>query len=99
MIMAINTSNIGDQDSDFDAEVLKEEIETDESKSPSVNVQTDYERSKEFSTPDHELSPEEISPSLGSSFNSANKESESSAEGNPENFLEMAQEIKQASDK
>jgi hypothetical protein len=97
--MTMDTPNIDEQNSDFDAEILKEEIGTDESKSPSVNVQTDYERSKEFSTPNHELSPEEISPSLGSPFNSANKESESSAEGNPDNFLEMAQEMKPASEK
>ena len=97
--MTVDSLNIDEQNSDFDAEILKEEINIDESKSPSVNVQTDYERSKEFSTPDHELSAEEITPSLGSAFNSENKESESSAEGNPENFLEMAQEMKPVSDK
>jgi hypothetical protein len=91
--MTVTNSSIDDQNIDFDAEVLKEEIAGDEEKSPSVNVQSDYEQSKSFSTPSHELSPEEISPSLGSSFSPDNKQSESSAEGNPENFLSMAREI------
>jgi hypothetical protein len=91
-------SNIEDQNSEYDAEVMKEEIGKNTSKSPSVNVQNDYEQSKKFSTPDHELSPEEVSPSLGTSFNPDNKQSESSAEGNPENFLSMVQEINSDSD-
>jgi hypothetical protein len=91
--MAVSDTSIDDQNIDFDAEVLKEEIADDKEKSPSVNVQSDYERSKDFSTPSHELSPEEISPSLGTSFNLDNKQAESSAEGNPENFLSMAKEI------
>jgi hypothetical protein len=86
-------ANIEDQNLEYDAEVMKEEISKDKVKAPSVNVQNDYEESKKFSTPDHELSAEEVSPSLGSSFNPNNKDSESSAEGNPENFLSMAQEV------
>jgi hypothetical protein len=95
--MTLANSSIDDQNADFDAEVLKEEIASDKEKSPSVNVQSDYEQSKNFSTPSHELSPEEISPSLGSSFNTENKQSESSSEGKPENFLSMAREIDPAS--
>jgi hypothetical protein len=95
--MTLADSNINDQNdtqnTDFDAEVLKEEIAGDKEKNPSVNVQSDYEQSKNFSMPSHELSPEEISPSLGSSFSADNKQSESSAEGNPDNFLSMAREI------
>jgi hypothetical protein len=87
-------ANIEDQNLDYDAEVIKEEIADKKVSAPSVNVQKDYEESKKFSTPDHELSAEEISPSLGSSFNPDNKQAQSSAEGNPENFLSMAQEIK-----
>jgi hypothetical protein len=87
-------ANIEDQNLDYDAEVVKEEIVDKKTKSPSVNIQKDYEESKKFSTPDHELSAEEISPSLGRSFNPDNKQTESSAEGNPDNFLSMAQEIK-----
>jgi hypothetical protein len=92
--MTIMNSNVEDQSLDFDAEMIKEEIVDKKIKSPSVNIQKDYEESKKFSTPDHELSAEEISPSLGSSFNPDNKQAESSAEGNPDNFLSMAQEIK-----
>jgi hypothetical protein len=91
-------ANIEDQNLEYDAEVMREEIEKDTVKSPSVNVQNDYEQSKKFSTPDHELSPEEVSPSLGASFHPDNKQSESSAEGNPENFLSMVQEINSDSD-
>ena len=96
--MKIMDTNIQDQNLDYDAEVIKEEIADKKVKAPSVNVQKDYEQSKKFSTPDHELSAEEISPSLGSSFNPDNKQAESSAEGNPENFLSMAQEIKPDAD-
>ena len=85
--------NIEDKNLEYDAEVMKEEILKDKVKAPSVNVQNDYEQSKKFSTPDHELSPEEVSPSLGSPFNPNNKDAESSAEGNPENFLSMAKEV------
>lgn len=85
--------NIEDQNLEYDAEVMKEEILENKVKAPSVNIQNDYEQSKKFSTPDHELSVEEVSPSLGSSFSSNNKDAESSAEGNPENFLSMAQEV------
>jgi hypothetical protein len=92
--MTIMNANIEDQNLDYDAEVIKEEIVDKKTKSPSINIQKDYEESKKFSTPDHELSAEEISPSLGSSFNPDNKQTESSAEGNPDNFLSMAQEIK-----
>jgi hypothetical protein len=91
--MTVANTSIDDQNIDFDAEALKEEIADDKEKSPSVNVQNDYEQSKKFSTPSHELSSEEISPSLGSSFNPDNNQSESSAQGNPENFLSMAKEI------
>lgn len=91
-------ANLEDQNSEFDAEIMKDEIAKDNLKTPSVNVQRDYEESKKFSTPDHELSEEEISPSLGSSFNPKNKDSESSAEGNPENFLSMAQQVNPTSE-
>ncbi len=87
------SANIEDQSLEYDAEVMKEEIAKDNAKSPSVNIQKDYEESKKFSTPDHELSEEEVSSSLGGSFNSNNKDAESSAEGNPENFLSMAKEV------
>lgn len=92
-------ANIEDQNLEYDAEAMKEAIQKDEVKAPSVNVQNDYEQSKKFSTPDHELSAEEVSPSLGSPFNPNNKDAESSAEGNPENFLSMAQEVNPDSEK
>jgi len=96
--MTTNT-NLEDQSLDYDAEVMKEEIAEDKTEAPSVNIEKDYERSKQLSTPEHELSAEEVSPSLGSSFNPNNKQSESSAEGNPENFRTMAQEISPEDDK
>lgn len=91
--MATINTNLEDLNSDYDAEVLKEEIAEDKTKAPSVNVETDYERSKQLSTPARDLPASEISPSLGTSFNPENKQSESSAEGNPENFRTMAQEV------
>jgi hypothetical protein len=91
--MSNSNKSIDDLNLDYDAEILKEEISEQKVNTPSVNVQKDYEQSKKFSTPDRELSPEEISPSLGTSFNPDNKQAENEAEGNPQNFLTMAQEI------
>jgi hypothetical protein len=91
--MTTINANSDDKSLDYDAEVMKEEIADDKTKAPSVNIEKDYERSKQLSTPERELPAAEISPSLGSSFNPENKQSESSAEGNPENFRTMAQEI------
>lgn len=39
---------MADVTTNFDAERLEEEIETGEVKAPEVNVEADYERSKEF---------------------------------------------------
>jgi hypothetical protein len=64
---------------------------------PKVNIESDYEQSKEFSTPDGDsTSPQsEVSDSLnlGSSFNAHESESELEQEGNPEKFRAMAQEV------
>ncbi|WP_404790644.1 hypothetical protein [Altericista sp. CCNU0014] len=96
--MKDQSTSLDEQNVDYDAELLKEAIAEDEEKTPSTNVQKDYEQSKAFSTPSQERDPEEISPSLGSSFNPENKQSESSAEGNPENFRAMAQEVNPQAD-
>ncbi|MCG9889705.1 MAG: hypothetical protein MH252_01350 [Thermosynechococcaceae cyanobacterium MS004] len=92
------TINLEEQNLEYDAEILKEEIENEQTESPAINVQKDYEASKKFSTPDPRRSDEEVSPSLGSSFKTDNPDAQSSAEGNPENFLSMAQEISPESD-
>jgi hypothetical protein len=97
--MTTVNANSEDKSLDYDAEVMKGEIAEDKTKAPSVNVEKDYERSKQLSTPEHDLPAAEISPSLGSSFNPENKQSESSAEGNPENFRTMAHEINPEDDK
>jgi hypothetical protein len=96
--METQNTSLEEQNVDYDAELLKEAIAEDEEKTPSTNVQKDYEQSKKFSTPSQEREPEEVSPSIGSSFNSENKQSDSSAEGNPESFRAMAQEVSPQSD-
>jgi hypothetical protein len=91
--------NSGERNLDYDAETLKEEISQQKPESPSVNVEKDYEQSKRFSTAEKDLSPEDITPSLGNSFDFENTQSEGLAEGNPEKFLSMAQEIDPKSEK
>ncbi|HEY9828275.1 MAG TPA: hypothetical protein V6D19_22785 [Stenomitos sp.] len=90
---SIDTSTGENENTSYDAELLKDAIAEDEAAAPETNISKDYAQSKQFSTPDHELAPEEVTPSLGSSFNPLNDASESTAEGNPENFREMAQEL------
>lgn len=91
--MTPENTSLEDKNLDYDAELMKEAITADETPAPAVNVEKDYEQSKQFSTPEHEMDPAEISASLGSTFNAENKQAEASAEGNPENFRTMAQEI------
>jgi hypothetical protein len=72
--------------------------ESGEMPAAKVNFEKDYEKSKGFSTPDHEIDAAEISASLGSSFNPENKQAKNLVEGNPEEFLTMAQEIREEAD-
>jgi hypothetical protein len=97
-IMTTESTNLEDQNLDYDAEQMKEAIAAEETPAPTVNVEKDYEKSKQFSTPEHEMDAAEISPSLGSSFNPENKQAEISAEGNPEKFREMAHKVSPEAD-
>jgi hypothetical protein len=77
----------------FDAELILEEIETGEQEAPQVNFDQDYEASKRFDT---SASPDQANqtPKFDKSPNvSSTDASESSATGNPEDFLEMAKAI------
>jgi hypothetical protein len=76
----------------FDAELVLEEIATGEQEAPQVNFDQDYEASKQFegSASDQASSSSKFDKSaIASSTNSP----ESSATGNPGDFLEMAKAI------
>lgn len=82
----------------FDAQVTSEAIAAGEQKAPQVDVDKDYERSKEFDVSEIDRTPEgakaaevATSPQLdvpGASIQG----SKSAATGDPEEFLEMAKE-------
>ncbi len=82
-------------DQNFAAEQLQEAISADETESPSVNVQGDYERSKGFSTPSGDDTGAETFDSIssGSSFNNSSGAAKGSEAGNPESFLDMAKDV------
>jgi hypothetical protein len=84
----------------FAAEQLKDAIETEETEAPNVNVEGDYKRSKEFSVSSTDSDTAKFdSLNKAGSFSNQSDEFEDPEEGNPENFLEMAQEVSSKTDK
>lgn len=71
----------------YDAEQLVEEIETGEEETPKVDVDADYERSKQFDVAEIDQTGDKVSSGSGSSS--------SGAAGDPEDYLEMAKQVKQ----
>ena len=81
-------------DQNFAAEQLQEAIQEDEVGAPNVSVQGDYDRSKEFSTPDRSSESETFdSISSGSAFNNPSGAAKGSEAGNPESFRDMAKDV------
>lgn len=91
--MTRESTNLEDKNLNYDAEQMKQAIAAKETPAAAINVEKDYEKSKQFSTPERERDTAEISPSLGSSFNPENKQAEISAEGNPAQFRVMAHQV------
>jgi hypothetical protein len=84
----------------FAAEQLKDAIETEETEATSVNVEGDYKRSKEFSVSSADSDSAKFdSLNKAGSFSNQSDEFGDPEEGNPENFLEMAQEVSPKIDK
>jgi hypothetical protein len=79
----------------YAAEQLKDAIEAEETEVPSVSVEGDYERSKQFSAPSSEDSESAKFDSINKagSFSNQSEEFDVPEQGNPESFLEMAQEV------
>lgn len=86
----------------YDAEQLKEDISAGEEKAPQVDVESDYERSKEFDVAEIDRTGEgakaaaeatepQVKHSSFSSF--SDQESTGSEAGNPDTFREMAKEV------
>jgi hypothetical protein len=84
----------------FAAEQLKDAIEAEEMEATSVNVEGDYKRSKEFSVSSADSDSAKFdSLNKAGSFSNQSDEFGDPEEGNPENFLEMAQEVSSKIDK
>jgi hypothetical protein len=84
----------------YAAEQLKDAIETEETEAPNVNVEGDYSRSKEFSvSSDNSDSARFDSINKAGSFSNQSAEFGEPEEGNPENFIEMAQEVSSKTEK
>ncbi len=86
-------SNLVPEES-YAAEQLKDAIETEETEVPNVNVESDYSRSKEFSVSSEDSDSAKFdSINKAGSFSNQTEEFSDPEEGNPENFIEMAQEV------
>ena len=84
----------------FDAEQLKEDISAGETKKPKVDLDADYELSKEFAVAEIDKTgagAEAAAAATESKFELAEpqpvKTQSAEPTGNPEDFLEMAKEI------
>ncbi len=98
--MASLDKNTGDAETSFDAKQVSEDIATGEQKQPKVDVESDYERSKEFAVA--EIDKTEAGSKAAQAATAPNqavpeaKEVNSKAiesDANPDSFLDMAREI------
>ena len=98
--MADLDKNTGSEEVSFDAKQVAEDIATGEQKKPKVNVEDDYERSKEFAVAEidkteagSKAAQEATAPdrAIPEAKDISPKPIESDA--NPESFLDMAREI------
>jgi hypothetical protein len=78
----------------YAAEQLKDLIEAEETEAPNVNIESDYKRAQEFSISSKDDDSAKFdSINKAGAFSNQSEEFSDSEEGNPENFMEMAQEI------
>jgi hypothetical protein len=98
--MASLDKNTGDEEISFDAKQVSEDIAKGEQKKPKVNVESDYERSKEFAVAEIDKT-EEGSKAAQSATAPAFKVPEADAadskaiesDADPASFLDMAREV------
>jgi hypothetical protein len=92
-------SNLAPEES-YAAEQLKDAIEAEETEAPEVNVEGDYERSQEFSVSSDDAGSAKFdSLNKAGSFSNQSEDFDEPEEGNPENFMEMAQELSSNTEK
>jgi hypothetical protein len=88
------TNTNTDVNQTYDAKVLADEVAAGEEKTvPSVNVEADYEASKQFSEGSGDGS--EMEPAIESPLmsNEPSEPFQTEATGDPSDFLEMAKEV------
>ncbi|MBI4781071.1 MAG: hypothetical protein HY785_07070 [Oscillatoriophycideae cyanobacterium NC_groundwater_1537_Pr4_S-0.65um_50_18] len=92
-----------DSAASFDAEQLKEDIGKGETKKPKVNLEADYELAQEFSVSEVDKTGAGVEAAKAATeskfeLNQPQSAKPQSAEstGNPEDFLEMAKDVKPA---
>ncbi len=92
-------SNLVPEES-YAAEQLKDSIGAEETEAPNVNVESDYKRAQEFSVSSKDDDSAKFdSINKAGSFSNQSEEFSDSEEGNPENFMEMAQELSSKTEK
>jgi hypothetical protein len=87
-------TDLDNQTETYDSQQLAEEIASGEEQAPQVNVEADYERSKQFDVADIDRT--------GKGAEAAKKASSSAsapATGNPDEFLDMAKDVQPDSDR
>jgi hypothetical protein len=82
-------SDLNAENTTYDSEQLKEEIAQGEEKAPQVNVEADYERSKQFDVAEIDRT-EAGAKAAAESQTSTGKKSET---GDPADYLQMAKEV------
>jgi hypothetical protein len=90
----MNMADLDDQTTTYDSQQLAEEIAQGEEQAPQVNVEADYERSKQFDVADIDRT--------GKGAEAASKTTSSAsspATGNPDEFLDMAKQVQPDSDR
>jgi hypothetical protein len=103
MVMA-DVNKTGDETTaNYDAEQFVEEISAGEEKAPKVNVEADYERSKQFDVADIDRTDEgakAADKAMASQFPASQSSAagEGAATGNPDDFRAMAKEVKKPLD-
>lgn len=82
-------ADLDDKTTTYDAQQLAQEISKNEDKAPKVNVEADYERSKEFDVA--EIDKTEAGAKAAKS--ASNLGSNKAATGDPNAFRQMAKEV------
>lgn len=86
-------TDLNDNNITYDAEQLAEEIAKGEEETPKVNVEADYERSKQFDVADIDRTPEGSKAANDAASLTGNTPTGQAGSGDPKEFRKMAKEV------